>query len=350
MKGLTIPYIGVSYWSARFWFGAGKIIIAGDKMTTDRRSLIFGTCAPLVGAAAAATMRSEAQAQIAQTTSSRLSGLPEGAKSHIAEINGMRMHYVAVGSGPVVILLHGWPQTWFAWRNVMPRLANRFTAIAPDLRGVGLSERTQGGYDKRTVAEDLRALIAHLGAADAYVVGHDMGGKAAYTLAHLYPTIVSKLVLVDCLLPGTENMDALRGGAWHYGFHMAPDIPEMLTKGRERDYISAQIKAWSHKKDAVGEEAISEYARHYAAPGGMTAGFNYYRALREDASLATTLRDRKLSMPVMTITGRYGVGDKLANALHAEANNLSNVVAEDSGHFVAEEAPEFFSEKLMAFL
>lgn len=262
----------------------------------------------------------------------------------------MRMHYVALGSGPVVILLHGWPQTWFAWHGVIPRLAMRFTVVAPDLRGTGLSELTKAGYDKRTIAEDLRALIAHTGAAEAHVVGHDMGGKAAYVLAHLYPKIVSKLALVDCLLPGTENMDALRGGAWHYGFHMAPDIPEMLTKGRERDYIRAQIKAWSRKKDGISDAAIEEYARHYAGPGRMTAGFNYYRALREDGPFVATLRNRKLPMPVMTITGRYGVGDRLTDALRAEADNLTSVVAEDSGHFVAEEVPEFFCEKLESFL
>jgi pimeloyl-ACP methyl ester carboxylesterase len=163
----------------------------------------------------------------------------------------------------------------------MPRLGKRFTVVAPDLRGTGLSERTRTGYDKRTIAEDVRALILHAGAKQAHVVGHDMGGKAAYVLAHLYPDVVSKLVLVDCLLPGTENMDALRGGAWHYGFHMAPEIPEMLTEGRERDYIRAEIRAWSRRRDAISEAAIAEYAQHYSSPGGMTAGFNYYRALQQ---------------------------------------------------------------------
>jgi pimeloyl-ACP methyl ester carboxylesterase len=177
-----------------------------------------------------------------------------------------------------------------------------------------------------------------------------MGGKAAYVLAHLCPETVSKLVLIDCLLPGTENMDALRGGAWHYGFHMATEIPEMLTEGRERDYIRAQIRAWSRSREAISEAAIAEYAQHYASPGGMTAGFNYYRALREDAPFVATLRNRKLPMPVMAVTGRYSVADKLADALRAEADDLTSVVAENSGHFVAEEVPEFFCERLESFL
>jgi pimeloyl-ACP methyl ester carboxylesterase len=232
----------------------------------------------------------------------------------------------------------------------MPRLGKRFTVLAPDLRGLGLTERTKAGYDKRTIAEDLRALIIHAGAKQAHVVGHDMGGKAAYVFAHLYPEAVSKLVLVDCLVPGTENMDALRGGAWHYGFHMAAEIPEMLTKGREHEYIRAQIREWSRSKDTISESSIAEYARHYASPGGMTAGFNYYRALREDAQFVATLRNRKLPMPVMTITGRYGVGDRLADALRFESDDLTSVVAENSGHFVAEEVPELFCERLESFL
>lgn len=260
------------------------------------------------------------------------------------------MHYVALGSGTLVLLLHGWPQTWFAWHDAMPRLAERFRVVAPDLRGTGLSKRTEGGYDKRTIAEDLRALVAHLGVTQAHIVAHDMGGKAAYVLAHLHPEIVSKVVLVDCLVPGTENTDVLRGGAWHYGFHMAPGIPEMLTQGRERAYIAAQIRAWSHKKDAITEAAISEFARYYATPGGMTAGFNYYRALREDAQFVATLRGRKLKMPVMAISGRYGVGDKLAQALRDESPSLTSVVAEESGHFVAEEVPDFFVDQVERFL
>jgi pimeloyl-ACP methyl ester carboxylesterase len=318
-------------------------------MKPDRRAFVLGSSHALLAAASAA-VTSRAMAQLAQEPESKPLGLPAGATSRFATVNSVRLHLVEMGSGPVVLLLHGWPQTWYAWREHMPALAQQFRVIAPDMRGSGLSERTKAGYDKRTIADDLRGLIAHAGVSKAHVVGHDMGGKAAYVLAQLYPTTVEKLVLVDCLLPGTENMDALRGGAWHYGFHMAPDVPELLTKGRERDYIRTQIKAWSRKKDAIGEAAITEYASHYARPGGMTAGFNYYRALREDAPFVATLRGRRLPMPVLTIAGRYGVGDKLAASLRDEAGSLTSIVAEDSGHFVAEEVPEFFRQKLTEFL
>lgn len=232
----------------------------------------------------------------------------------------------------------------------MERLSSHFTVVAPDLRGVGLSERTPSGYDKRTIAADIAALIAHVAGARAHVVGHDMGGKAAYMLANLHPECIDKLVLVDCLIPGTENMDPLRGGAWHYGFHMAPEIPEMLTRGREREYIAAQIRAWSYKKEAVTETAISEFAHHYASPGGMTAGFAYYRALREDAALAASFEGQSMNMPVLAIGGRYGVGTKLADALSKQARDLTAVIAGNSGHFVPDEAPDFFCDQVERFL
>lgn len=276
--------------------------------------------------------------------------LPPGAESRFVQVDGVRLHFVRAGTGPTVLLLHGWPQTWSAWAETMQALCDRFTVIAPDLRGLGRSERPPSGYDKRTIAADLRALIAQEAGGRAHVVGHDMGGKAAYMLAHLHPESVDRLVLVDCLLPGTENMDAAHGGAWHYGFHMASDIPEMLTAGRERDYIAAQIRTWSHRKDAVSEAAITEHARHYASPGGMKAGFAYYRALPEDAALAAELRQRRLTMPVLAIAGRQGVGPRLSEALRAEADRVESVIVEECGHFVAEEAPGPFREALSRFL
>lgn len=315
-------------------------------MEIERREFLVGASQAIVlGSAPAATAK-------AKRTAPKPEGdtpLPRDGTSRFAEVNGIRLHYVTVGSGPAVILLHGWPQTWFAWRAVMERLSRNFTLIAPDLRGVGLSERPPMGYDKRTLAADIRALITQVAGGRAHVVGHDMGGKSAYMLAQLHPESIDKLVLVDCLVPGTENMDTARGGAWHYGFHMAPEIPEMLTEGREREYISAQIRAWSFKKDAIDEGAISEFARHYASPGGMTAGFAYYRALHGDAELAASFQAMKIEIPILTIAGRHGVGTKLSDALRDRTSNLTAVIAEDSGHFVAEETPDFFCDHVERF-
>jgi pimeloyl-ACP methyl ester carboxylesterase len=259
------------------------------------------------------------------------------------------MHYVKMGSGPLLILLHGWPETWYEWHKVMPTLATKFTVVAPDLRGLGLSEKTQTGYDKHTIANDVATLIKNLGQKSAIVVGHDMGGKVAYILGLLHPGLVTKLILVDCMPPGTEKMDPAKGGMWHYGFHMAAEFPEMLTKGREREYIAAQIAKWGHQKEAIAPEALDEYVKHYASPGGMTAGFNYYRALPDDAKFIATYADRKFAMPVLTIAGRYGVADNLFKAIRQKADNLKGVIAEESGHFVPEEAPAFLIEQILNF-
>lgn len=284
------------------------------------------------------------------TTAIYASSSQKQINSHFAQINGIELHYREVGDGPLIILLHGWPETSYTWINTMNFLSDKYRVVAPDLRGLGQSERTGSGYDKKTIATDIQKLIEHLGEKQAIIVGHDMGGKAAYVMAHLYPKSISKLILADCLIPGTENGDALHGGAWHYGFHMAPDFPEMLTKGREEEYIRAQIKTWSYKKDAIDDETIHEYAGHYATIGGMTAGFNYYRALKEDADLVKSFSNQKLLMPVLTISGRYGVGEKLPEALKDSTTTLDVIIIEDSGHFVASEAPEKFHAELKRFV
>lgn len=316
----------------------------------NRRYFLAGTAGALVVPAKASAAALPPITGPVPTPVQASAPLPTGGESLFVRVNGIRMHYVRAGSGPAVVLLHGWPQTWFAWRETMERLAGRFTVIAPDLRGLGLSERPASGYDKRTIAADIRALIVETAGGRAHLVGHDMGGKAAFMAAHLHREHIDKLVLVDCLIPGTENMDALKGGAWHYGFHMAPDIPEMLTKGRELEYITAQIRTWSYRKEAVAEANILEFSRHYATPGGMMAGFNYYRALREDAALAASFQGRPLDMPILAITGRHGVGPKLADALRPQASNLTSVIVEDSGHFVPDESPDTFSEQVGQFL
>lgn len=276
--------------------------------------------------------------------------LPKGATSHFEQVNGIKMHYVKMGEGPPLIMLHGWPQTWYEWRHVMPRLSSSYTVIALDLRGCGETERTETGYDKRTIAEDIAALIRHLGSAKAVVVGHDMGGKAAYVLGLVNPELVEKLVLVDCSPPGRENMDSAKGGLWHYGFHMAKDFPEMLTQGKEREYITAQIQHGLHRKDAISADDVEEFTRHYATPGGMTAGFNYYRALLEDAKFVASLPAPKFAMPVLAVGGRHSGADKLYKILIPQASDLTGAIAENSGHFVAEEEPDFFIEQVKSFL
>ena len=180
---------------------------------------------------------------------------------HTTRANGVRLHYVMGGEGDPVVLLHGWSQTWRGWRKVMPALAERHTVIAPDLRGMGDSEKPQGGYDGLTVAEDVLQLVRGLGFERFHLVAHDVGGWAAYPLAASYPEAVRSLAMVDSLPPGL-GLDELsvteENPLWHMAFHTAGDVAEMLVSGKEREYLSYFYRKYSYDPAAIGEEDVDE--------------------------------------------------------------------------------------------
>ena len=200
---------------------------------------------------------------------------------HTARVNDVMIHYVIAGQGEPVVLLHGWPQTWYEWRKIIPALAARYTVIAPDMRGIGDSSRPVSGYDKRTVADDIYQLVRKLGHEKIFLVGHDWGGPVAYAYAVAHPADVRKLVILDVGIPGksTERAFPFRsGGVWHMQFHNVRDLPEALVAGRERIYLTWFYRT-AYNPTAIGEEDIDEYVRCYSAPGAMRAGFEYYRAV-----------------------------------------------------------------------
>jgi pimeloyl-ACP methyl ester carboxylesterase len=277
---------------------------------------------------------------------------------HEDEIGDVMLHYVTAGSGPPVVLLHGWPQTWYEWRHVIPGLAERFTVIAPDLRGLGDSSRPLKGYDKRTVANDVWRLVSEkLGHSTFHLVGHDWGGPTAYALAATHPEAVTKLVIVDVVIPGDGGDFSEGGRRWHHQFHMTPDLPEALVHGRERIYLQWFYRTFAYRSGAIDEDALAEFVRTYGQPGALRAGFEYYRAIGEDAranaaQLATGFR---LPMPVLAIGGAVsyphgrGRGKDVEASLRRVAENVRGIVVPDCGHFVPEEAPEFLTEQLFEF-
>jgi pimeloyl-ACP methyl ester carboxylesterase len=200
-------------------------------------------------------------------------------------VNGVRMHYIVTGLGEPVVLLHGWPQTWYAWRNIIPILAEHYTVIAPDMRGLGASEKPGDGYDKVTVARDLHALVHALGHDRIFLVGHNMGGQVAYPYAAMWPDEVRALVLIESSLPAfgqEELMNVAEGGSWHFGFNMAGDITEELVRGRER----LLVEHWMRRSTVgavdpttIADEALDQYANALAQPGGLRSSFAYYRAI-----------------------------------------------------------------------
>src|SRR3954453_21516240 len=200
---------------------------------------------------------------------------------HTASVNGVQLHYVIGGHGDSVVLLHGWPETWYEWRHVMPALAKNYTVIAPDLRGLGDSSKPLTGYDGKTTAEDIHQLVTQLGFKTIFLVGHDIGTQVAYSYAAAHPAEVKKLVMMDLTIPGFEVPG--RPPIWWRVFHETPDIPEALVQGKELMYLTWFYRNLAYNPAAITQADINEFVSHYSAPGGMRAGFEYYRAFAQDA-------------------------------------------------------------------
>ena len=265
------------------------------------------------------------------------------------------MHVATSGSGVPVVLLHGWPQTWRAWRKVMPLLATRHRLVVPDLPGLGDSSRPADGYDKKTIAADLREMCERLDLGRFHLVGHDWGGPTAFALACAMPEAVRSLAILDVTIPGIGPDISQGGKRWHHAFHMTPELPELLVEGREREYLGWFYREFSWQRDAIGETEVTEYVRCYSTPGALRAGFEYYRNIPVDAADNRALLDSgfRLPMPVLALGGgrteaRGRAGEPL-ESLRAIATDVRGGVLPDCGHFIPEEQPELLAERLLAF-
>jgi pimeloyl-ACP methyl ester carboxylesterase len=272
---------------------------------------------------------------------------------------GLRLHYVIVGDGPrTIVLVHGFPQTWLEWRHVIPALADAgFRVVAPDYRGAGDSWRPAGGYDKWTMAGDIRALVRERLEIEGpvAVVGHDIGLMVAYAYAQRYRDEVSHLVVVDAPLPGTAVFDRLRSDprVWHFAFHGARDVAEMLVAGRERQYLQVFFNARIFDPSTITREDLDAYVDAYAAPGAMRAGFELYRAFDHDAAdnRAALERNGKLSVPVLAVGGEISTSGALVEEMMREvADDVTGVRIPRTGHWVPEENPAAFNEALLGSL
>jgi pimeloyl-ACP methyl ester carboxylesterase len=256
-----------------------------------------------------------------------------------------------------VVLLHGFPQTWREWRLVIPALTKRgFRVVAPDYRGAGQSWRPPAGYDKQTMAEDIHKLLTtHLGIDDPVVmVGHDIGLMVAYAYAQAHPGRVSHLVVADAPLPGTAVFDRLRADPryWHFAFHGALDVPEMLVAGRERQYLQVFFNARTANATAISDADLDAYASAYSAPGAMRAGFEVYRAFGQDAddNQATLKHNGKLGLPVLAVGGAMSsTGPFVEEMMNEVAENVTGVRIPGASHFIPEENPEAFASAVLDF-
>jgi pimeloyl-ACP methyl ester carboxylesterase len=277
-----------------------------------------------------------------------------GFEHRYAQVNGIRLHYVIGGEGPLIVLLHGWPFTWAEWALLMPLLATQgYRVVAPDLRGFGLSELSDQGYAKDNIACDVFELVRLLGEDAAVVVGTDIGGMVAYAYAARYPDAVRRLIIAETLLPGfglEELMNPATGGYWHFGFHMQVELATMLTRGRESEYLLPMWKMMSHAADAE-EQAQRYYLPAFQRPGAMRAGFKHYETLLDDGRHNQRSVLSTLTMPVLVLNGDKGIPHEqtLGSVQRAAANVLADVVP-NAGHNFAHDNPEWVADRLRVFL
>jgi pimeloyl-ACP methyl ester carboxylesterase len=272
-------------------------------------------------------------------------------KSCFARVNGVKLHYLTAGQGEPVILLHGYAQTSHMWRPLIAELAGRRTVIAPDLRGFGASAKPSGGYDKKSMAQDIHALAAALGFKQVGIAGHDIGLMVAYAYAAQYPAEVERIALMDAFLPGVgdwTNVWLLRD-LWH--FHFYGEVPLKLVKGRERIYLEHFWNDFAaNPKKSVSESDRRLYAKAYAQNGAMRAGFEVFHALEQDAKDFAELATTKLRMPMLVLTGEKASGEFLIEQGRLVAADVAGVVIKGSGHWLMDEARTQVVARLVTFL
>jgi pimeloyl-ACP methyl ester carboxylesterase len=271
-----------------------------------------------------------------------------------ASVNDIKLHYVIGGHGDPVVLLHGWPETSYAWHKVMPALAKTYTVVAPDLRGLGDSSKPLTGYDGKTLAEDIHQLVTKLGFKTIFLVGHDWGTQVAYSYAAAHPTEVKRLAVMELTIPGFAPPG--RPPLWWGIFHQTPDLPEALVQGKELIYLPWFYHNLAYNPAAITQADINEYVSHYSAPGGMRAGFEYYRAFPQDAIENMNYSKTKLTMPVLALGGGYiptfGGNITMPTIVYGMkilAQNVQGIKVPNSGHFIPEEQPVFVVKLLNNF-
>ena len=264
--------------------------------------------------------------------------------------NGTQIHVRVGGSGPAVILIHGFGDTGDMWARLAADLMRDHTVVVPDLRGMGLSAKPADGYDKWTQAADMRAVLEGLGIDKAAVVGHDIGTMVAYAYAARYRDKTEKLVVMDAPIPGVPPWDDIVRSPllWHFDFG-GPDV-ERLVKGRERIYLDRFWNEFAGTPSRIGEATRRHYAALYAQPGAMRAAFAQFRSIRKDVEDNRKTLATKLDMPVLAIGGEKSFGAMEAVVMRNAATNVTELVVPDAGHWLMEEQPAATIKAVRQFL
>jgi pimeloyl-ACP methyl ester carboxylesterase len=277
--------------------------------------------------------------------------LPSAFKSRIVtSSDGASIFVRSAGSGPVVVLLHGYAETSDSWGPLATELIKSYTVVVPDLRGIGKSSRPPGGYDKKTQASDIRTVVTTLGLDRASVVSHDIGIMVAYAYAARYPDKVERLVVMDAPIPGIAPWDDIvkNPALWHFSFN-GPDA-ERLVAGRERIYLDRIWNAFSGDPKKPDEATRAFYATQYAQPGAMRAGFAQFAAFPKDVEDNIIFQRTKLKMPVLAVGGAKSFGTTEAVVMRNAATNVREAVVPNAGHWLMEESPAFTVKLIQDFL
>jgi pimeloyl-ACP methyl ester carboxylesterase len=312
-----------------------------------RRTVVASSLAAIAAtnAAEAATQRAPRGAGAAAGAPYLPAGFRDTFASRFVDANGLRMHAVIGGAGPPLLLVHGWPQTWYQWRLIMPALARDFTVVTADQRGIGLTDKPLTGYDAGAQANDLVALMDALGHRRFAMIGFDTGMPIGYALAADHPERIDRLVVGEAIIPGVTPSPPLilPGGAnrrlWHIPFNrLDPDLNEALIRGREQIYFGAEFAAAA--ATPLPERVVRYYVERLTSADALRGSFGWYRAMDADIARNAQRKERRLTLPVLALGGERTGGETPANTMRLVADHVQSHIITDSGHWLAEEQPE----------
>jgi pimeloyl-ACP methyl ester carboxylesterase len=274
---------------------------------------------------------------------------PANFKHQTALVNGINIHYVIGGQGEPLVLVHGFGQNWYMWNRLLPELSKHFTVIAPDLRGVGESDKPEGGYDKKTMATDIHELVKKLGYNKINLAGHDIGLMVAYAYAAQYGNDVKKVALMDALLPGIEPVwSQVSASAWWFGFFSWPASGDIVT-GKEKEFLTDFWPVVGHVKNAFTPEETAEFVRAYSVKDGAKSSFKWFANFPQDGKDNLVFAKTKLKMPLLAMGGEYFAAAFLKDHSKLVAENVTESKIAGSGHWLVQENTAQVQKDLLAF-
>lgn len=274
---------------------------------------------------------------------------PANFKHQTALVNGVNIHYVIGGKGDPLVLVHGFGQNWYMWNRLLPELSKHFTVIAPDLRGVGESDKPESGYDKKNMAKDIHELVQKLGYKNINLAGHDIGLMVAYAYAAQYGSEVKKVALMDALLPGIEPVwSQVSASAWWFGFFAWPASGDLVT-GKEKEFLTDFWPVVGHVKDPFTPEETAEFIRAYSVKDAAKSSFKWFGNFPQDGKDNLVLAKTKLKMPLLAMGGEYFAAAFLKDHSKLVAENVSESKIAGSGHWLVQENTAQVQKDLLAF-